>query len=204
MSASPTYMRLKGQSLVYAVTMCCSIGFLLFGDIGFMGGLTTSNEFLNTFNNPNSSLLGFLISGLPRAFQCLFAITVLCLIPFLPESPRYLAATGQQERASYVLAALRGHPEDHPEVTFELQKISYAIAVESQEAGSWSDVFKDHGISGWQRVLMACTANFFQQMSGVNVMTPLGPYILRTPLVSARIMLYLFPEVFKFSTSSAA
>ncbi|KAK9434003.1 general substrate transporter [Lipomyces doorenjongii] len=294
MYTSPTYMRLKGQSLVYAVTMTCSMGFLLFGfDIAFMGGLTTSTVFLDTFNNPNSSLLGFLISAyevgalfgalaefavgdrfgrkpnnvvgiiivtigaiiqassfgiaqflvgrfvagfglgivstvipiwlaectlpksrgrmmamqlsnmllgliiatwlvygvsfysssiqwrLPCAFQCVFAIIVLCLIPFLPESPRYLAATGQSERASHVLAALRGHPEDHPEVMFELQEIRYAIAVESQEAGSWSDVFKDHGISGWQRVLISWTANFVQQMSGVNVMSSLGPYIFQ-------------------------
>ncbi|KAK9333381.1 general substrate transporter [Lipomyces starkeyi] len=301
MYASPTYMRLKGQSLVYAVTMCCSIGFLLFGfDIGFMGGLTTSNEFLNTFNNPNSSLLGFLISAyevgalfgalaefavgdrygrkpnnlfgivivtfgaiiqttsfgiaqflvgralagfglgiastvipiwlaectlpksrgrmmamqlsnmllgliiatwldygvsfysssiqwrLPCAFQCVFAITVLCLVPFLPESPRYLAATGQQDRASHVLAALRGHPE----VMFELQEISYAIAVESQEAGSLSDVFKDHGISGWQRVLIACTANFFQQMSGVNNSVGLSSH--NALLVSGGLQVFYF------------
>ena len=59
-----TYAKLKGQKLVYAVTFCCSIGFLLFGyDLGFMGGLTTSPEFLNQFGNPNASLLGFLISS---------------------------------------------------------------------------------------------------------------------------------------------
>jgi len=62
--ASPTYCKLKGQKLVYAVTFCCSIGFLLFGyDLGFMGGLTTSPEFLGTFGNPNASLLGFLVSA---------------------------------------------------------------------------------------------------------------------------------------------
>ena len=64
MSTSPTYCKLKGQPLVYAVTFCCSIGFLLFGyDLGFMGGLTTSPLFLNTFGNPNASLLGFLVSA---------------------------------------------------------------------------------------------------------------------------------------------
>jgi MFS family permease len=49
---------------VYAVTFCCSIGFLLFGyDLGYMGGLTTSDEFLQTFGNPNASLLGFMVSS---------------------------------------------------------------------------------------------------------------------------------------------
>jgi hypothetical protein len=49
---SPTFLRLKGQDLVYAVTFCSSIGFHLFGyDLGFMGGLTTSTELLAVFNN---------------------------------------------------------------------------------------------------------------------------------------------------------
>ncbi|KAK9492238.1 general substrate transporter [Lipomyces doorenjongii] len=300
MSTSPTYMRLKGQSLVYAVTMSCSMGFLLFGfDIAFMGGLTTSTVFLDTFNNPNSSLLGFLISAyevgalfgalaefvvgdrfgrkpnnvvgiiivtigaiiqassfgiaqflvgrfvagfglgivstvipiwlaectLPKSRGRMMAMqlsnmllgliiatwlvygvsfysssiqwrlpcaapSILCLIPFLPESPRYLAATGQSERASYVLAALRGHSEDHPEVMFELQEIRYAIAVESQEAGSWSDVFKDHGISGWQRVLISWTSNFVQQMSGVNNSVGLSSH--NALLVSGGLQVFYF------------
>ncbi|KAJ5625460.1 Hexose carrier protein [Penicillium lagena] len=61
---SPTYMGLKGQNLVYAVTACCSFGFLLFGyDLGFMGGLTTSPEFLAVFGNPSASLLAFLVAS---------------------------------------------------------------------------------------------------------------------------------------------
>lgn len=35
MASQPTFLRLKGQSLVYAVTACCSVGFMLFGyDLG--------------------------------------------------------------------------------------------------------------------------------------------------------------------------
>jgi MFS family permease len=64
MSPSPTFVGLKGQNLIYAVTLCCSFGFLLFGyDLGFMGGLTTSTAFLDVFGNPNASLLGFLVSA---------------------------------------------------------------------------------------------------------------------------------------------
>jgi MFS family permease len=64
MSPSPTFIGLKGQNLIYAVTLCCSFGFLLFGyDLGFMGGLTTSTAFLDVFGKPNASLLGFLVSA---------------------------------------------------------------------------------------------------------------------------------------------
>ncbi|KAK9452435.1 hypothetical protein V1511DRAFT_201449, partial [Dipodascopsis uninucleata] len=46
-SRSPTFLKLKGQNLVYAVTVGSSVGFLLLGyDLGYMGGLTTSDEFL--------------------------------------------------------------------------------------------------------------------------------------------------------------
>lgn len=49
---------------MYVVTLCCGLGFLLFGyDLGFMGGLATSSEFLNQFGNPGVCLLGFLISS---------------------------------------------------------------------------------------------------------------------------------------------
>lgn len=57
-------MGLRGKKLVYAVTFCCSIGFLLFGyDLGFMGGLTTDPAFLEVFDNPGSSLLAFLVAS---------------------------------------------------------------------------------------------------------------------------------------------
>lgn len=71
MANSPTFLGLKGQKLVYAVTFTCSIGFLLFGyDLGYMGGLTTSPNFLHQFGNPNPSLLGFLVSAYEVGAMC--------------------------------------------------------------------------------------------------------------------------------------
>ncbi|GAB7348250.1 hypothetical protein MBLNU459_g6241t1 [Dothideomycetes sp. NU459] len=282
MTSSPTFMRLKGQNLVYA------------------GGLTTSPEFLAVFGVPNSALLAFLVSSyevgalcgaffqfvlgdrfgrkpnniggaivvaigavlqttsfglpqflvgrlvagfglgnmttiipiwlaecaqpksrgrmmamqlsnlimgliianwldygmasyagsiqwrLPCAFQIVFCIIVVCLMPWLPESPRYLAASDQIEKSIVVLAALRGGHPDTPEISEELKEIQYAIEIESQEVGSWSDVFRDNGISGWTRVLIAFSANFFQQLSGVNVMSSLGPYIFENSIGMSR------------------
>jgi sugar porter (SP) family MFS transporter len=294
MGTSPTFLGLKGQNLVYAVTFCCSIGFLLFGyDLGYMGGLTTSTTFLATFGNPNASLLGFMVSSyevgalfgalfqfamgdkygrrpnciagaiivavgavlqcttfslaqflvgrlvagfglgimttvipiwltecatpksrgrmmamqlsnlimglilanwldygmafkegsiqwrFPCAFQIVFCILIVSFALFLPESPRYLCATDQLAEALTVLAALRGDTRQAPHVVEEMNEIKYAIAIENQEIGSWSDVFKDGGISGSTRVLIAFGANFFQQLSGVNVISSLGPYVFQ-------------------------
>lgn len=122
----------------------------------------------------------------PCAFQIIFCIIVLLLIPWLPESPRYLCAVGQLERANTALAALRGGHPDTPEIVEEIKEIQYALAIEAEEAGSWSDCFKDNGISGWQRVLIAFSANFFQQLSGVNVMSSLGPYVFQESIGMSR------------------
>ncbi|KAI7410523.1 putative hexose carrier protein [Hortaea werneckii] len=297
MASQPTFLRLKGQSLVYAVTACCSVGFMLFGyDLGFMGGLSTSPVFLDQFGNPDAALLAFLISSyeigavfgaaftfylgdrygrkvnnivgaivlivgatiqsssygvaqfivgrlvagfglgimttvipiwlaecampksrgrmmamqlsnlivglvianwldygmssyntsiawrFPCAFQICLALITCTFMPFLPESPRYLSSKEQHERAAYNLAALRGNEPSHPHIDTELKEIRYAIAVEQHEAGSWSDVFRDGGVSGFTRVTIAFCANFFQQMSGVNVMGSLGPYIFQNSI----------------------
>ncbi|KAJ5729731.1 hexose carrier protein [Penicillium malachiteum] len=289
---SPTFLGLKGQNLIYAVTFACSVGFLLFGyDLGFMGGLTTSTEFLDVFGDPHASLLAFLVSSyevgallgalfqfimgdrfgrkpnnmagavivsigailqattfslpqfligriiagfglgimttvipiwlsecsmpqsrgrmmamqlsnlivglilanwldyglesyagsiqwrFPCAFQIVFCCITLVIMPFLPESPRYLCARGDIANARISLAALRAGFPDDPVVVEEMKEIQYAISVEAEEQGSWSDVFKDNGISGFTRVAIGFAANFFQQMSGCNVMSSLGPYV---------------------------
>lgn len=64
MASTPTFLGLKGQPLVYAVTFTSSMGFLLFGyDLGFMGGLTTSDDFLAVFHYPGAALLAFLVAS---------------------------------------------------------------------------------------------------------------------------------------------
>ncbi|KAK0280838.1 hypothetical protein LTR91_008764 [Friedmanniomyces endolithicus] len=301
MAGSPTFLWLKGQNLVYAVVLCSSFGFLLFGyDLGFMGGLTTSPEFLNQFGNPNASLLGFLVSAyevgamigaiavfligdrlgrkpnniagativaigaaiqtssysvgqflagrliagfglgmcttvipiwlaecampknrgrmmamqlsnlimgliianwvdygmsfyagsiqwrFPCALQIVFCLIVCCFMPWLPESPRYLANVDRIGEATVSLAALRGDHMDAEAIAMEMKEIQYAIAVEAEETGSWADVFKDGGVSGSTRVAIAFSANFFQQLSGVNVMSSLGPYIFQVSIGMSR------------------
>lgn len=123
---------------------------------------------------------------LPCAFQIVFCIIVVVFMPFLPESPRWLCAAEQLPRAQVALAALRGLPQDASQVGDELKEIQYAIAVEAEQAGSWGDVFRDGGISGFTRVAIGFAANFFQQMSGVNVMSSLGPYVFQDSIGMSR------------------
>lgn len=94
--------------------------------------------------------------------------------------------TDQVDKATIALAALRGDHPDTPSIATEIQEIQYAISVERREMGSWADVFKDGGISGFTRVVIAFAANFFQQLSGVNVMSSLGPYIFEDSIGMSR------------------
>lgn len=107
---------------------------------------------------------------------------VCIFLPFLPESPRYLANKGEHARAANNLAALRGDHAYTAAIAEEIKEIQYAIAVEHNEAGSWSDVFKDHGISGSTRIAIGFAANAFQQFSGVNVISSLGPYVFQNSI----------------------
>src|ERR1700761_8335445 len=76
----------------------------------------------------------------PCAFQIVFVIIVCTFMPFLPESPRYLARKGRFQQSIKVLAALRGQLMTHPEIKEEMSEIRYAIEVEHEEEGSWTDV----------------------------------------------------------------
>lgn len=49
----------QGKSLVRAISAAGTVGFLLFGyDQGVLGGINTSEDFLDQFNDPSDTLLG--------------------------------------------------------------------------------------------------------------------------------------------------
>ncbi|TFK49869.1 putative sugar transporter [Heliocybe sulcata] len=58
-----SYVGLRGKPLLYAITFCCSLGFLLFGyDNGVFSGLTTDPLFLEQFDSPGATILGFIVA----------------------------------------------------------------------------------------------------------------------------------------------
>ena len=101
----------------------------------------------------------------PLAFQAVFALYVIILTPFLPDTPRwYMRHDGNPNRGAQVLADLRGLPVSHPTVQHEKKEILEAIAIEQQ--GRWSDLFKDGGVRGDKRFYLALGIQFMQQLTG--------------------------------------
>lgn len=68
----------------------------------------------------------------PIAFQAIFPIAVLCVAPFLPESPRWLLAKERHAEGRRVLARLENENEDSEVVTARMQVILNSIYVERQ------------------------------------------------------------------------
>ncbi|KAF8436605.1 major facilitator superfamily domain-containing protein [Boletus edulis BED1] len=105
----------------------------------------------------------------PLLFQCIFAIYVIAVTLWLPETPRWLMRhDATPDRGTTVLAKLRGVSSDHPVVQQERTEILDAIAIEAKEESSWSDLFKDHGIRGNKRFYLALGIQFMQQMTGAS------------------------------------
>jgi hypothetical protein len=95
----------------------------------------------------------------------------------LPESPRYYVKKGNIERASKVLARLRGQPEHSEYIQQELTEIiannDYELAV--MPGGgyfvSWFNCFRGglrNPSSNLRRTILGTSLQMMQQMTGIN------------------------------------
>ena len=105
----------------------------------------------------------------PVILQCVFLIPMLFIIAILPESPRWLAAHGQEEESLAVLRRLRGHSLDDETIVRLHEDIVRAVQEEKAlNAGSWKNIFKSDRIHSRRRLLIACGIQAFQQLGGIN------------------------------------
>ncbi|KAF2765964.1 general substrate transporter [Teratosphaeria nubilosa] len=105
----------------------------------------------------------------PIAFQIVLALFIVCTIPGLPESPRWLVLKGRDQRALEVLAALQDLPEDDPIVQDEFRAVKDTVF--EMAKGSFSDVFKTNKNRNLHRTILGYVNQMFQQISGINIIT---------------------------------
>ncbi|KAK4033252.1 general substrate transporter [Parachaetomium inaequale] len=119
----------------------------------------------------------------PLALQCLFAVVTLAGIMLLPESPRWLLAHGDTDKARHVLWSLLPNASEtdtnNEVIKQEVSEIQYAIEEErlAAQGGSFKALFKNGPQKFFYRTMLGVGGQFMQQLSGINLITYYAPVI---------------------------
>ncbi|GKZ62809.1 hypothetical protein AnigIFM49718_010234 [Aspergillus niger] len=127
----------------------------------------------------------------PLSFQFIFIIVLALTVPWLPESPRWLIAHGQEETAVQIIADLENKATNDPFVQFQTSEIQYSVKYERENSVNFSDILRGraHERSGTKtirRLILGMGAQAMQQFSGINV----SSYYLPTVLTKSVGMMY--------------
>ncbi|KAM4064422.1 major facilitator superfamily protein [Hirsutella rhossiliensis] len=105
----------------------------------------------------------------PVILQCFCIVPILVILPFIPETPRWLAAHDRPDECLKVLARMRSAATDDAEVLKIHGNILQTVALESSmNLGSWGDFLKNDQVQSQKRLLIACAIQSFQQLGGIN------------------------------------
>ncbi|GLA08972.1 hypothetical protein AnigIFM60653_010776 [Aspergillus niger] len=119
----------------------------------------------------------------PLSFQFIFIIVLALTVPWLPESPRWLIAHGQEETAVQIIADLENKATNDPFVQFQTSEIQYSVKYERENSVNFSDILRGraHERSGTKtirRLILGMGAQAMQQFSGINVSSYYLPTVL--------------------------
>ncbi|KAK2806745.1 hypothetical protein FQN50_005743 [Emmonsiellopsis sp. PD_5] len=108
-------------------------------------------------------------------------------LPFLPESPRWLAMVDRSEEAIETLANIQaGGNVNDPLVVAEWEEITTVLALERQAGSGWEIFFKN---GMWRRTMAGISVQAWQQLSGANVMTYYVVYVFQMASLTGNINL---------------
>jgi sugar porter (SP) family MFS transporter len=104
----------------------------------------------------------------PVAFQILFAILVSVGAMMLPESPRWFVMRGHDKEALEVLAHLNDSSIDAEDVLTDFNLMKADLKASEGNKASWRELFKFGKTQEFQRMMIGCSGQFFQQFTGCN------------------------------------
>lgn len=105
----------------------------------------------------------------PFGFQIVLSVMAMTFVTVLPESPRWLIKTGQQDKARHVMAALQDLDPYCDEITNRINQIENTLAV--CKSSLWKDMFTNGEKRLFHRAYLAATGQMFQQICGINLIT---------------------------------
>lgn len=104
----------------------------------------------------------------PVALQIFFALIVAAGALMLPDSPSWFVKRGLDKEACQVLASLKGSTPESDDVLHDFNFLKTDVENSKQTQASWKTVFTFGKTQEFQRLLIGCSGQFFQQFTGCN------------------------------------
>ena len=102
----------------------------------------------------------------PLAVPIVFAVVMLCFIPFLPDSPRWLVKRGRLAEGRAVMAVLDDLPEHSPVVAEDIRRMEYSLT--QMGHASFVNILHNKEDRLLNRTLLAMFSTFSQQINGAG------------------------------------
>ncbi|CDZ97669.1 hexose transporter [Phaffia rhodozyma] len=133
----------------------------LYNSLWYSGSIVAAWTTFGTFRINNS-----MSWRIPSILQATPSVIQVCLIYFVPESPRWLVSKGRHADAQRVLARYHtdNNNEQDPLVEFEMAEITQSLELEKQNSTSWASLTATKGNRKRLRIVIAIA--FFSQWSG--------------------------------------
>ncbi|CCU76528.1 MFS sugar transporter [Blumeria hordei DH14] len=119
---------------------------------------------------------------LPLAVPIIFSALLMPGIYVMPESPRWLIKVGRFEQASEVLSLLKDLPVNDPIIINEVADMRKALESDTTKKATLRDMFTMETDKLFYRFCLCILLQFYQQMSGSNLISVYAPVIFEQNL----------------------
>ena len=133
--------------------------------------------------------VGQVVWRFPVAFQAVFSIATICMVSYLPESPRLLYDKGRIEEADQILCRLKDKPIDHPDIVRERTEILAAVELEHSQPKMTIRrlLFEPSELKLLRRIIIGFSCQCIQQLTGKSTLTTLTDIRSRPPGIAVVI-----------------